>query len=141
MEDGSFLRVLGPLYFIATMLVVFIIVVAIFSKKAPNKDIKRWSKSFLREFFWRKHLHGLVYILFFPVFLLGIYNMRLYSYLGTSPIQVFSILNTYIFMILFLVITCHTIYRLRTITKDYPVAYLMLQKAYNFILLQKTVLI
>ena len=48
MQDGSFLRVLGVLYFIATMLVAFIIVVAIFSKKAPNKEVKRWCKSFLR---------------------------------------------------------------------------------------------
>lgn len=48
MQDGSFLRVLGPFYFIMTMLVIFILVVLIFSKKAPNKDTKRWSKSFLR---------------------------------------------------------------------------------------------
>jgi hypothetical protein len=141
MQDGAFLRVLGCLYFVLLMLVIFLLFALLLSKKSPNKEIKKWSKSFLREYFWRKHLHGLVYLFFLPVFLLGIFDMRIYAYLGTAPVQIFSIISSYVFMLVALVFALHALYRLRCIVKDYPVAYLMMQKAYNFILLQKTVLV
>ena len=67
--------------------------------------------------------------------------MRIYSHLASSPIQIFSILSTYIFMLFFLVVACWSLYKLRRWVLDHPVGYLMLQKAYNFILLQKTVLV
>lgn len=86
-------------------------------------------------------MHGLVYLLFLPTFMLGIFNMKIYNYLGTTSIQIFSILSSWVFMLLFLIITIFFLYRLRKIIKDYPIAYLMIQKGYNFILLQKTVLI
>lgn len=44
-------------------------------------------------------------------------------------------------MILFVVVVFYTVYKLRKLTVDHPIGYLMLQKAYNFILLQKTVLV
>lgn len=141
MQDASFLRVLGPIYFIVLFLVVVLITIGVLSKKAPNKEVKKWAKTFLRERFWRVHLHGLVYFFFLPVFVLGIYNMTIYSYLGTSFIQIFSIMSTYIFMITFLVVLVYFAYKVRKIAKDFPVAYLMIQKAYNFIVYQKTVLV
>ena len=67
--------------------------------------------------------------------------MSIYGYLGTSAIQIFSILSSFIFMLLFLVIVVYFAYRLRRLAKDYPIAYLMIQKAYNFVLFQKTVLV
>lgn len=67
--------------------------------------------------------------------------MRIYSSLASSPVQYFSIVSTYIFMILFVVVVFYTVYKLRKLTVDHPIGYLMLQKAYNFILLQKTVLV
>lgn len=67
--------------------------------------------------------------------------MRLYSYFNSTAIQGFSIFSSYLFMILFTAIIIYWIYRLRKLTKDHPIVYLMLQKAYNFITYQKTVLI
>lgn len=132
---------MGSIYFILMMLVIVLVIIGVLSKKSPHKEIKKWAKSFIRERFWRVHLHGFVYILFLPVFFLGIYNMSIYSYLGTSFIQVFSIMSTYIFMIAFLAAIVYFTYKIWKIVKEYPVAYLMIQKAYNFIIYQKTVLI
>jgi hypothetical protein len=103
--------------------------------------VKKWAKSFLKEIFWKKHLHGLVYILFLPVFMLGVYNMTIYGYLASSALQIFSILSTYLFMVTFLIVVIYFTYKMRKIAKDFPVAYLMMQKAYNFIVYQKTVLV
>ena len=141
MEDAAFLRVMGHLYFLLLMIVLFIIIVLILTKKAPSKEIKKGAKQMLRESIWKRHLHGVIYLFFLPVFLFSIYNIRIYSYLATSPMQIYSIINTYIFMTLFLVFVFYCLYKLRRLVIDHPVGYLMLQKAYNFILLQKTVLI
>lgn len=103
--------------------------------------MKKWAKEFLRESFWKKHMHGLIYVWFLPVFALGVYNMTIYGYLANSFIQIFSILSTYLFMVTFIVVVVYFAYKMRSIAKDYPIAYLMIQKAYNFILYQKTVLI
>jgi hypothetical protein len=73
--------------------------------------------------------------------MLGIYDTSIYGYLGTSGIQIFSIVSSYIFMITFVVIVLYFAYKLRKLVKDYPIAYLMIQKAYNFIAYQKTVLV
>jgi hypothetical protein len=73
--------------------------------------------------------------------MLGIYDMSIYSYLGSASIQIFSILSSFLFMIFFLVVVIFFAYKLRRLAKDYPIAYLMIQKAYNFIAYQKTVLI
>jgi len=79
--------------------------------------------------------------LFLPVFAFAIFDMRIYSYLGKGSIQIFSILSSWVFMILFLIVIAYFGYRLRKIIKDSPLTYLMIQKAYNFITYQKTVLI
>ncbi len=141
MQDAAFLRVLGSLYFIVVMLIVILIFIGILSKRSPTKEIKKWAKHFLRELFWKKHVHGLIYILFLPVFLLGIYDMSIYNYLGSSFIQIFSIISSFLFMITFLIVVIYFAYKMRKIVKEYPIAYLMIQKAYNFILYQKTVLV
>lgn len=44
-------------------------------------------------------------------------------------------------MITFFVILIYFTYKVRKLVKDYPIAYLMIQKAYNFIAYQKTVLV
>lgn len=71
----------------------------------------------------------------------GIFDMQLYSYLGTDGIQLFSIFSSFLFMFGMLAPIIYMAYRLRTTIKQHPHVYLMLQKAYNFILLQQTVLI
>lgn len=71
----------------------------------------------------------------------GIFNMQLYSYLGTDAIQRFSIFSSFLFMLAMLVPIVYMAYRLRLTIKQHPNVYLMIQKAYNFILLQETVLI
>jgi len=73
--------------------------------------------------------------------MLGIYDTSIYKYLGTSGIQIFSIVSSFIFMITFLVIVIYFAYKLRKLAKVFPIAYLMIQKAYNFIAYQKTVLV
>lgn len=71
----------------------------------------------------------------------GIFNTQLYSYLGTDPVQMFSIFSSFLFMIAFLIPIIYWAYKLRMTIKQHPMVYLMIQKAYNFILLQETVLI
>jgi hypothetical protein len=67
--------------------------------------------------------------------------MQLYSYFNPQAIQGFSIFSSYLFMILFLVPILYWTYKLRKTVKMHPIIYMMLQKAYNFILLQETVLV
>ena len=48
MVDSSFLRVMGPLYFILIILGSVLLTIFVLSKKAPSKGIKKWAKSFIR---------------------------------------------------------------------------------------------
>lgn len=139
MQDASFLRIFGHLYTILIVLVVYLVVILVLSKKSPTKEVKKWAKSFIKETFWKKHLHALVYLFFLPVLAFWIFDMRLYSYLGTSSVQSFSIFSSFIFSILFLIAIVVFCYKLRKIAKDSPTTYLMIQKAYNFIVYQKIV--
>lgn len=141
MQDSSFLRVLGHLYFILMMLGIVMAIIFILSKKCFNKTLKKWCKEFIREIFWKKHLYAIVSLFFLPVFLIGIFNMGLYSYFRSQAVQGFSIFSSYLFMIALLVPIVYWVYKIRKIVKTHPIIYLMLQKAYNFILYQDTVLI
>lgn len=82
-QDSAFLRVMGHLYFVLICLVIVLAIIFILSKKNPNKQFKKWCKTFIRETFWRKHLHGLISLFFLPVFVIAIFNMPLYSYFTT----------------------------------------------------------
>lgn len=44
MQDSSFLRVLGHLYFVLIVLVAILGFIFIFSKKFPHKEFKKWCK-------------------------------------------------------------------------------------------------
>jgi len=44
-------------------------------------------------------------------------------------------------MVTFFIIVIYFTYKIRKLAKDYPIAYLMIQKAYNFIVYQKKVLV
>jgi hypothetical protein len=44
MQDSSFLRVMGHLYFVLIIVCALLTLVFIFSKKSPNKDLKKWCK-------------------------------------------------------------------------------------------------
>lgn len=81
--DLIFLRTMGFIYVIMVILIVVLIVIFIFSKKMPefmkNYGLKKWAKRFIRETFWKKHLHGLMYFLFLPVLLFSVMGIREYS--------------------------------------------------------------
>lgn len=139
LRDFTFLRTMGYLYSFFLVLGIVLITIFVLSKKCWNKDLKKWAKGFIREYFWKKHLHGIVYLLFLPTLLIGIFNMKSYS--ASQPILGFSIFSSFVFMIPMLIIPIYFAYKIRKITKDYPIAYLMMQKAYNFILNQPIVLI
>lgn len=66
--------------------------------------------------------------------------MQLYSYFRSQAIQGFSIFSSYLFMTLFLIPVVYWTYKIRKIVKAHPIVYLMLQKAYNFVLYQETVI-
>lgn len=86
-------------------------------------------------------MHGLVYLFFLPVLAFWIFDMRLYSYFSSSAIHSFSIFTSFLFAVLFLIAVIVFCYKLRKIAKDSPITYLMIQKAYNFIVYQKIVII
>lgn len=44
MQDSSFLRVMGHLYFILIVLCIVFLILFILSKKSPNKELKKWCK-------------------------------------------------------------------------------------------------
>lgn len=44
MQDSSFLRVMGHLYFILIVLCIVFLIMFILSKKSPNKELKKWCK-------------------------------------------------------------------------------------------------
>ena len=141
MKDASFLRTLGLLYTIALLIGVVLLITGIFTKKAPTKGVKKWAKTFFRETFWKKHLHGVVYLLFLPVFMLGIFGVRLYAYFPSTAIHGFSIYSSWLYMVAFLVFLVYIAYKLRSWTSSHPTMYLVLRKAYNFIQYQEWVLL
>ena len=48
MQDGSFLRVLGPLYFILLVAIVVVLAIWVLSKRCWSKEVKTWAKAFVR---------------------------------------------------------------------------------------------
>lgn len=139
LKDFIFLRSMGHLYFILVVLVIFLLIVFGFSKKFFNKSVKSWCKNFIREKFWKKYLFAIVNVLFLPVFLMGLISLK--SYNIKTGISIFSIFSSWLFMIVLFAVVCYFIYKLRRLSTDSPVTYLMLQKAYNFIAFQKVILI
>ena len=123
------------------MLGVVLLVTGILTKKAPAKSVKKWAKGFFFETFWKKHLHGIVYILFLPILVVTIFGLRLYPYFDTSAIHGFSIFSSWLFMVAVLVFLVVAAYKLRTWITSHPTMYLILRKAYNFIQFQEWVLV
>jgi len=76
--DFAFLRTMGQLYFILLMIGILVLATFLMSKKFFWKPLKKWSKSFIRETFWKKHLYNIVHILFLPTFLMFFLNFRDY---------------------------------------------------------------
>jgi hypothetical protein len=130
---------MGHLYFILIVLVVVLLAIFGMSKKFFNKSVKNWCKTFIRERFWKKYLFAIVNILFLPVFLMGLISIKSYSIKGA--ILGFSAFSSWLFIVAFLVAIGFFIYKLRKLSTDSPLTYLMLQKAYNFIAFQKVILI
>lgn len=139
MKDFVFLRNMGQIYFIFIMISGALLIIFGLSKKFFVKKVKSWCKKFIRETFWKKYLYGIVNILFLPVFLLGLINMR--NYKTSTTIEGFSIFSSWLFMISFLTVTGYFAYKIKKLTSVSPVLYIMLQKAYNFIAYQKVVLL
>lgn len=73
-----FLRIMGYLYVLLAILVVFMLVLLLLWKRKV-KFAKGYAKRFLKETFWFKHLHGIVYVLWVPTFMVGLIKMRGYS--------------------------------------------------------------
>ena len=48
MQDGAFLRVFGNLYTVFVAFVIILLIIYLIGKKSPNKDIKKWAKSFVK---------------------------------------------------------------------------------------------
>lgn len=117
MQDSAFLRVMGHLYLLLALFLASVALIWAMSKKLPHKEGKKWAKDWLKETFWRKHLHGLTYLFFLPVFAWGIFNMRLYKYLGSSSISIFSIVSSYLFMGLLLSAVVYFCVRLKRVVK------------------------
>jgi hypothetical protein len=137
--DFTFLRTMGHLYFIFLIVGILLLAAFVMSRKFFWKPLKKWGKPFIREIFWKKHLYNIVHILFLPTFLIGFLNFR--DYKVKSSIIGFSIFSSYIFMIGFIAVIVYILYKLKKLATDNPITYLMLQKAYNFITLQKIVLL
>jgi hypothetical protein len=74
-----------------------------------------------------------------PVFFIAFLNFR--SYQVNGAIEGFSIFNSWLFMIIFLSIIGYICFKIRQMTTQSPITYLMIQKAYNFISYQEIVLI
>ena len=135
--DMIFLRNMGYIYTVLLVLVVFMLVLLFLWKKKIG-NAKPWSKRFLKERFWFKHLHGLVYVLWLPTFCLGLVKMR--NYTSTTPIEGFSIFSSFLFMLPMFaapIVFAVKVYRL---VRDHPVTCQMISKGYDYIAKQEIVM-
>lgn len=82
--DMIFVRTLGHLFLMVLILIFIMVVMLIIWKKGPErfKSAKKFCKTFLKETFWKKHLHGLIYLFFMPVMLIGL--MKMWDYTTNS---------------------------------------------------------
>lgn len=128
--DMVFLRTMGYLYTVLLVLVVVILLCLLFWKK-KFKYVKPYAKKFLKETFWHKHLHGLVYVLFLPTFIVGLMKMR--DYTASTAIQGFSIFSSYLFMLPMLAVPIFFTVKVVKLVKNYPTTCKMLNKGYEYI--------
>ena len=88
--DTIFVRNFGHLLIILLILILTMAVMLLIWKKGPErfKTAKKFCKTFVKETFWKKHLHGLIYLFFMPVMIIGLMKIR--NYATTSAIENFS---------------------------------------------------
>ena len=84
-------------------------------------------------------MFGIINVLFLPILLMGLISIK--SYGQKSAILGFSAFSAWFFIVLMLVAVGYFVYKLRKLSTESPITYLMLQKAYNFIAFQKVVMI
>lgn len=70
---------------------------------------------------------------------MGLLNLRYYKV--RNGIEGFSIFSSWFFMVSILGVVGYFVYRIKRLISEHPNTYLMLQKAYNFMTLQKVVMI
>lgn len=76
--DMIFVRTLGHLFWMLIVLIIVMLVMLIIWKKGPEKikGVKKYCKTFVKETFWKKHLHGFIYLFFLPVVLISLMKMK-----------------------------------------------------------------
>ena len=135
--DMVFVRNMGYLYTILLVLVVFMLILLLIWKKKIG-NAKPWAKRFLKETFWFKHLHGMVYVLWLPTFCFGLVKMRDYS--TSTPLEGFSIFSSFLFMIPMLILPIYFSVKVYRLIRDHPTTVQMLSKGYSYITKQEVVL-
>ena len=135
--DMIFLRTMGYLYTILVVLIVVMLILLLLWKRKV-KFAKSYAKKFLKETFWYKHLHGLVYVLWWPTFIVGMIKMK--DYTSSTPIEGFSIFSSFLFMLSMAVFPIFLTIKLFRLVRNHPQTMKMLNKAYEYISKQEIVL-
>ena len=115
--DLIFLRSQGFLFTVLLVLIAILLVMVVLWKRKVAAA-KKFCKTFVKETFWKKYLHGFVYLFFLPCFVIGLMKMR--NYTADTAIEGFSIFCSYLFMIPMLVTVIYFIYKVFRLLRDHP---------------------
>lgn len=139
-KDMIFLRVMGYLFTVLIILIIVMLIMLLIWKKFGHyKTAKRFCKNFLKERFWKKHMHGLVYLFFLPTMVIGLMKMRNYESASGNAFEGFSIFCSYVFMIAMLIAIIYFTYKAVKLFRDNPSTCLMIQKGYDYISSQEVI--
>lgn len=127
--DLMFLRNMGYLYTLLVVVVVMMLIMLILWK-CKVKNVKKYCKVFVKEKFWNVHLHGMVYVLWLPTFMIGFIKMR--DLAGESSLEKFSIFSAFLFMGAMLAVPIYFSVRLYRLFKQ-KLTFVLLEKAYKYI--------